>query len=63
MGCIAVAYMKLQKPAMMVASHVPPPPLEATSPQIMSITLKAKGGHLGPKQLKELKVLAMEWDE
>ena len=48
---------------MMVSSRILPPPPEPTSPQIMSTTFKAEGVCLGHQQLKDLKALAVEWDE
>ena len=64
MGCIAVTWMEPHEPTvtMMVYSHVPPPPPEPISLQISSTTFEAEGVHLGPKQLKELKVLATKWE-
>ena len=57
--------MEPQEPAevMMVGSYVPPPPPEPKLQQITSTTLEAKGIHLGPQQLQELKALATEWDK
>ena len=50
-GCIAIAYIELQGSAvaMMVSSHVSPPPPEPSPLQIVSITFKAEGVLLIPQ--------------
>ena len=60
-----VGHLELQElaKAMMVGSHVPPPPPDPKLLQIMSTNFKAEGVHLGPQQLQELKALTMERDE
>ena len=57
-----VARMELQEPTkvMIVSSHILP---ELKPPQIVSTTLKAKGLHLPPQQLNDLKAIAIETDE
>ena len=49
--------------AMMVGLHIPPPLLESPPLKILSTTFKAKVVCLALNQPKELKLLAIDWNE
>ena len=65
MGCIVVARMEPQEPAVVMigGSRILPPPPEPAPLQIMSTIFKAEGVYLGPQQLKKLNALTAEWDK
>ena len=65
MDCIVIACMEPQEPAKVIMMSLISRPSHKSLHlhSSMSTTLKAKGVHLGPQQLKELNGLTVELDK